>query len=234
MQLSAKDGMPAANTYFVQCPSPFLEVPASIIAKKEASSAVVQGARGSARGADASVCMFPITLNAKEAGTYKAQLVLHSLTDMRVLNVEFVVTLPVETPVLEFATQARSIVRQEIPIVNHTEDAWKLNATVTGAGFTGPRDVTVGPGATAFYTLTFEPDWVSEVTGKLELVNAKTGDRQAYELHALAEEPLAVDNIVVECCVRETVVRTLLVANTTTREQTYRIESDLPGISGEV
>ena len=46
---------------------------------------------------------------------------------------------------LEFETAARIAVTQDIPIVNRTDKPWKIQASLSGQYFTGPRELVVEP-----------------------------------------------------------------------------------------
>lgn len=134
---------------------------------------------------------------------------------------------------LEFSTNARSSIVQEIPVVNNTDQAWQIRAELVGEGFSGPSTVTVGPGQTGQYPLQFSPAWICSVKGKLTLTNATTRDQYLYELAGTGEEPVAHDRVQLQCQARTTSSVAIRVPNIGGRKEcAYRVETDLAFVSG--
>merc|ERR1719506_2101096 len=146
---------------------------------------------------------------------------------------------------MTFTTQARKFVTQEIPIVNPTERDWSIRPSWTqqdhGAGvfyFTSPREFTAkkrqtnGQATTSYYPLIFKPDWVCDVHGQLVLYNSGTNETYEYELHGVAEEPLAEEHVVIKCEAREKTSHKFLVRNYASAPASFEVESDLVHISG--
>lgn len=99
-------------------------------------------------------------------------------------------------------TLSASQVLQEVTLVNTTDAAFTASATLTGKGFSGPRDVSVPPKSSSTYTLTFAPLGSGTYSGTLELYIAATGERNVYSLVGKGGEPMAEGHLVVECQVR--------------------------------
>lgn len=225
--LMSGEMLPAVSTYFVSCSSPYITMPSSVTVQQGASKSK------DGRGKELADVSFPVTITPKNAGVYNAQVIFQSQADVRIVKLEVTVTEKQETPTLEFSTPARKPIVQDLPIINNSEESWTLSALLTGAGFSGSGSVQVPAFSTTNYKLTFNPAWVCDVVGKLELTNAKNGDKQVFELFGKGGEPLAEDHIAIECSARETVEKLLTVRNYSNGPQTFTIESDLPNISGE-
>jgi hypothetical protein len=176
----------------------------------------------------------------KEPGVYPCTITLTSDTDLRIYQIEGTGTAPNTRCSLTFSAQARKSVTQEIPIVNPTERDWLIKPTFTQSGneFNGPREFTAkkrqptGQATTSYYPLTFEPDWVCDVHTQLTLYNVGTNETYEYELHGVAEEPLAEDHVVIRCEAREKTSHKFLVKNHAGYPATFEVESDLVHISG--
>lgn len=97
------------------------------------------------------------------------------------------------------ASPSQLQVLQEIPLVNATDAAFSASATLTGKGFSGPRDLSVPPKGTGVYPLSFCPPGSGTYTGTLELFIAATGERNVYNLVGKGGEPLAEGHMVIEC-----------------------------------
>ncbi len=74
-----------------------------------------------------------------------------------------------------------------------------MAATLIGKGFSGPREITVPPGVTATYPLTFAPQSSASYAGTLELAIVSSNERNVYVLNGKAGEPLAEGHITVDC-----------------------------------
>ncbi|NWQ72082.1 CFA47 protein, partial [Neopipo cinnamomea] len=99
----------------------------------------------------------PIKFIPPDAGSYRCQILLKSPCDVRVYEVECVVSKDQVDAELEFLTPAYQSVIQNIPISNTSSVDWKLEAKLEGEGFYGPPVINVGVGETALYPLTFNP-----------------------------------------------------------------------------
>jgi hypothetical protein len=90
-------------------------------------------------------------------------------------------------------------VLQDVPLVNSSDSALTATATLTGKGYSGPRELTVPAKGTGAYQLSFCPPGSGTFSGTLELFIAATGERNVYTLLGKGSEPLAEGHIVVEC-----------------------------------
>ncbi|KDO33411.1 hypothetical protein SPRG_02218 [Saprolegnia parasitica CBS 223.65] len=175
------------------------------------------------------------------AGLYACKLLLRSTancgSDIRVYEVLAKVNDAGVKTTLEFSAPARQTITQEIPIINPTDEAWTLRATLSGTQgvFSGASTLVVPAGKTANYALVFKPQWLVTETGSLVLTNPKTEQVFEFLLGGVGEEPLAVQHIVLSCVARQSVAHEFEV-------QTYRydpagatsfsVESDLPYVGG--
>jgi hypothetical protein len=90
-------------------------------------------------------------------------------------------------------------VLQDVPLVNSSDSALTATATLTGKGYSGPRELTVPAKGTGAYQLSFCPPGCGTFSGTLELFVAATGERNVYTLLGKGSEPLAEGHILVEC-----------------------------------
>lgn len=186
------------------------------------------------------VAKLTIDFRPKEPGVYPCKVTLTSDVDIRVYQIEGTGTAPNTHCALTFQTQARKPVVQDIPIVNTSDREWIVKALFSQQGheFDGPREFTAkrrqptGQATTSNYQLSFKPDWVCDVRGQLSLINQGTGETYEYELHGVAEEPLAEEHVVVRCDAREKTSHKFVVRNYLATPAQFEVESDLVHISG--
>eukprot|EP01049_Picozoa_sp_SAG25_P000345 SAG25_NODE_11_length_28117_cov_24.264901_6_plen_2767_part_00 len=182
---------------------------------------------------------FTFSFHSRGAGTYMGLIMLRSddpgsvYSDVRMYAVEITAIPETVSMELEFETAARIAVTQDIPIVNRSDKPWKIQASLSGEHFSGPREIVVDPGQSKEYTLKFSPAWMCQVKGQLVLVNTATSERYQYTLTGNAEEPLAEGHLTVECQARWRVVQQIPVKNTSSVDSTYAVVTDLAMFSGE-
>jgi len=85
----------------------------------------------------------------------------------------------------------------------------------------------VKKGQTSSFTLCFKPTNIGRSEGKLLLVNPVTYDQYEYKLVGFTEEPIATDNLVIQCQAKKTVTQQIPVTNKTMAPITYIVETDL-------
>jgi hypothetical protein len=158
--------------------------------------------------------------------------VLRSAHDVRVLIVESTVLVRGRGAWLEFTTAATQPLTQDIPIVNPSTVEWPLEATLTGSGFTGPDSLLSQPLSTTYYPLTFNPKKEGTVEGELCLVNRNDGTEHRFQLRGVAEKPLAQEHILLTTRAKTSLTHILHVPNHNERTTEFRVESDLPCVSG--
>lgn len=176
----------------------------------------------------------------KEPGVYPCTVTLTSDVDIRIYQFEGTGTAPNTHCSLTFTTQARKAITQEIPIVNPTDKEWAIKPTFSQIGheFDGPREFiakkkgATGQATVTTYPLTFKPDYVCDVKAQLVLYNVGTNETYEYDLHGVAEEPLAEEHVVVKCEAREKTSHVFPVKNHSNLTATFEVESDLVHISG--
>ena len=122
---------------------------------------------------------------------------------------------------------------QPIPIRNDTETDWKLYADIQGNQFSGKREITVLRKSKVTYLLQYDPKWMGDHEGQLTLTNNITNEKYIYKILAHAEEPCAIDTVTIDCKARQTVEHMFRIRNTDNKPNIYKIESDLPNISGK-
>ncbi|CAE7358857.1 CFAP47 [Symbiodinium natans] len=200
-----------------------------------------QGGDGRRPSAQASqVAKLVVEFWPKEPGVYPCTVTLTSDVDIRIYQFEGTGTAPNTHCSLTFTTQARKPITQEIPIVNPTDREWAIKPTFSQIGheFDGPREFfakkkgATGQATVTTYPLTFKPEWVCDVKAQLVLYNVGTNETYEYDLHGIAEEPLAEEHVVVKCEAREKTSHVFSVKNHSNMTATFEVESDLVHISG--
>jgi len=248
--------VPDSITYDVKLSSPYYSAPRQVTVMSSAlktsteksmrGSAALAGAEKSSKdlgektGTHGNTAKLSLEFRPREPGVYPCTVTLTSDVDIRIYQIEGTGTAPNTHCSLTFNTQARKPVTQEIPIINPTERDWIIKPTFSFSGheFDGPRDFTAkkrqmnGQATTSLYPLTFKPEWVCDVRGQLVLHNAGTNETYEYDLHGVAEEPLAEEHVVIKCEARERTSHTFLVRNYSSQQATFEVESDLVHISG--
>lgn len=227
--------LPESVSYRVECDSPFFKVPSTVTiataaaAKAAAASVDVDGKESAAVPSE-----LPIQIEPKEAGVYRATATLKSAYDVRCVQLEVKIKEPTAVNVLEFDVKAGKRVVQTLPIVNSSKSEWRVAVGLEGKFFSGPRSVTVEPGGRYDYPLTFAPPSVADVKGELVMTITKRDDTDEvkYVLRGRGSEPGAEGRVRLECRARETVGHTFRVPNGSSETTTFRVESDLPNISG--
>eukprot|EP00913_Durusdinium_trenchii_P004562 g4237.t1 len=134
----------------------------------------------------------------------------------------------------------QQVAKLVIPIVNPTDREWAIKPTFSQIGheFDGPREFiakkkgATGQATVTTYPLTFKPDWVCDVKAQLVLYNVGTNETYEYDLHGVAEEPLAEEHVVVKCEAREKTSHVFQVKNHSNLTAAFEVESDLVHISG--
>jgi len=180
----------------------------------------------------------PLELHPKSPGKYEGKIIMRSVFDIRVFDVDIHVTFSGNRAELIFSCPVRQSVTQEIPILNHSDSTWNISASLEAEYFSGPREFFVPPKINdtpgrALYPLTFSPLDVVSIKGLLNLRNNTIGDNHEYQLAGIGEEPLAEDHIRIECRARWKSSHVICVRNfIESRPTTYHVESDLVGLIG--
>jgi len=179
-----------------------------------------------------------LSCNPAKPASYTCYVILKSLdrTDIRLYEYKLTAIPQKIKAQLEFRVPSRGYVTQEIPIVNNSSQEWKVVATLEqskGGCFALNRSqMLVKKSVTEYFQLTFRPQWVCQTTGLLTLKNESTKEEYEYELKGVGEEPLAEDHIVLSCKARETSHHTFEIKNTTEKQQTYTVWTDLQNAVG--
>ncbi|XP_036923682.1 cilia- and flagella-associated protein 47 [Sturnira hondurensis] len=166
-------------------------------------------------------------------GRYPCQILLVSNYDVRLYYVEGVVFDKYPAAALKFETPTFQALTQKIPITNKTKKECKYRVTIEGETFDGPPEISVAPGETLEYPLTFKPVLEHEVTGKLTVENKIDGMEYVFTLEGIGKRPVALEHIVANCQVGVRENRTIMVPNYTKDLVIYKVSSNLPILWGE-
>jgi len=204
--------------------------PSGAVSPTSATAAYMQGRASHQPDNKLSVLFTP-----KGPGIYRGELLLTSLFDARVYQLEAHV-LPDETPThIQFDVAARKTVTQEIPVTNPTNEPMQLKATLSARYFSAPSELSVPPHSVSNFPITFAPSWVCDVQGQLILANTRAGeqqDKQTFELRGVASEPLAEKHVVIESTARGTTEHQIALTNSGNADTLYQVECDLPTFNG--
>ena len=161
--------------------------------------------------------VLPLSIEPKGAGVYPCRIVLSSASDVRVLDVEFSAASTAHTAELDFVCTAFQEIVQDIPLINSSEKALAVRATIVGdrGCFSGARELSVDPFTTTNYSLHFRPTMVGAYEGELQLHIVTTGESTTYRLKGVADDPVAEGHIKVSMRAREHKTTTVLVPNVT-------------------
>ncbi|TWW64046.1 Cilia- and flagella-associated protein 47 [Takifugu flavidus] len=165
----------------------------------------------------------PLQFQADCVGQFRCQLVLSSCFDIRVYEIEAIVTAQKETIHLNFNSAVHHSVTQDIPLCNETQRDWKIQAVMCGEGFSGPKFVNVPSGTKTFYPLTFHPLAQCVVMGKLALNNECNGNVSVFILRGVGEHPLPEDHAMLHCPVGQTTHTQLNVPNYSQKKLTVKL-----------
>ena len=135
-------------------------------------------------------------------------------------------------PTLHFSGPARHTLVQQLPLPNPSLKSWTWKARIDGDQWHGEPSITVAPKHTTHYTLTFTSSASSQSKGQLQLRNRTTGDELTFNLTANTTEPLAEPPITLTTQARTTTQHELTVTNDCTTLLEYKVESDVPSLSG--
>lgn len=155
--------------------------------------------------------VIPITFHPKDPGAYECLVTLQSAFDYRVFKLSAKVRSEGMKAELEFSSPVRQRVVQEIPLTNHSDRPWKIQASLEGDAFSGPVELRVPQGKSVSYPLTFYPRKMNTYSGKLILDNPDTLERYIYELIGVADDPLSESTINLECTAREAISHSITV-----------------------
>ncbi|KAL8606797.1 hypothetical protein ACOMHN_049626 [Nucella lapillus] len=83
------------------------------------------------------------------------------------------------------------------------------------------------------YPLIFQPVLEREVKGKLTLTNAEDGQDHVFHLTGHSEKPLALEHMKLRMEAKKTITHALRVPNSTKKKLFYKVETDIPFVSGK-
>ncbi|KAL3884217.1 hypothetical protein ACJMK2_030436, partial [Sinanodonta woodiana] len=224
---------PKGTTFTVECDSSLFMVPEKIVVPPLTTSRRHSApVKSSAADLEGSFKM-PIKFRSKEPGHYPCQIVLRGKDDVRVFRIECTVNPEGSTAEIEFIAPVHQSVVQEIPLVNMTNHDWPLEARIEGTGFFGPPHLLAKAYQTSRYPLQFRPQNEKYIKGKLVLTNIEDATEHMFHLNGIPDKPLALDRVVLKCEAKKTIMSTLKIPNATRKKLCYKVESDIPFISGD-
>jgi hypothetical protein len=129
---------------------------------------------------------------------------------------------------MEFHTEAKHVISQEIPIFNSSSDDWPIKACLEGSYFTAPLSINAKAGVVTNYPIMFQPSTSCEVNGSLVLTNINTTQKNTYVLKGIARDldPEEVFDITVKA--RSRFEQKFLVKNSFEEDTVFDIVTDLP------
>ncbi|CAH1800026.1 unnamed protein product [Owenia fusiformis] len=202
----------------------------SSINGKSARSTALQGNTGVIL--DDGTVDLPMSFKAKNPGHYPCRVILRAPDDIRVYQIECTVNPEGHEAHLEFTSPVHQSVTQDIPIINETNHDWPLKAELTGEGFYGPPTLIAKAFQTSYYPLMFRPMYEGDIQGKVLLKNTADNTEHVFHLSGQATKPLALEHIVINCEAKKSVGKQLVIPNVTKKKLAYRVESDIPFLSG--
>jgi hypothetical protein len=181
----AGDAWPSSIEYVALSNSAFVDVDETVCVAKNATwsgdfekNANASGSAETDRPANPPTPM-QLGLNVRDAGTYPAIVILGSIHDVRVVELEFAAGLRDDRAILEFSCVARKSTTQEIPLVNGGATSMVVKAQLTGVdanAFAGVgRDIVVAKGRRDVFPLTFKPSRPGSFEATLVLRTAGSG-----------------------------------------------------------
>lgn len=142
--------------------------------------------------------------------------------------------------ILEMTSPARIPLEQDIPVINSLDQPSEIKVTLTKGNNGDYFKLPNLQGATQFKAkkglnnikLVFYPDWIGESDAKLVLLNKDTNEHFEYDIKGVGEEPLAEEEIIVECKVREAKKVPIKFRLPEGAMRDFEITFDLPNASG--
>ena len=218
--------------YTVEQLNTHVNVPKVVLLKNTKATSSEKGGRGAPEEEHA-VNGIKVELNPRGSGLYPVKVKLTSVNDVRIYDLTFEATKAGIVSKLEFNCPARHQVQQEIPMVNHSDKPLQVRALIQGETFFGPAQLTIDPGLTLMYPLSFRTNAPGNYYGKLELQIPATGEVNSYELRGNASAPLAEQHLELSCQARTETAVLLAVPNIKQTATTYQVLADLPFMTGE-
>ena len=156
---------------------------------------------------DSNVTEIPLIFNPKASGRYNCRVVLICLdvSDVRTFNIQCLVRSEGITADLEFTTNARHRIVQDIPITNTSNEDWTISAALQAQYFTCPVTIIAKAKAKTMLPIAFLPNVTADIQGSLVLNNMSTNQRYFYRLLGHALDPLPESTVSIECTVRSKV-----------------------------
>ncbi|KAJ3084382.1 Cilia- and flagella-associated protein 47, partial [Quaeritorhiza haematococci] len=167
----------------------------------------------------------------KLPGKYTGRIVLYGIdtSDVRIFNINGMAISEGSKAEIEFTCPARQSVKQEIPIVNPTDEDWNVKAHLQGQYFTGVLSFTVWARSTSIYTITFRPQKACDVSGVLTLSTlSNSPQRHIYHLRGVGLEALPEEQREIVCQARQTITQIFQVRNYTDFDAEYDVITDFP------
>lgn len=214
----------------IEYSSAFFIGPAEIVLKSEKKSDKKDGLVLEALQTELNVEFAP-----KVPGKYVCRMILSSIetpSDIRVFMIQGSAKSDESKTEVEFSAACKATVIQNLPIRNTTEEEWQLKSTFQGIGFTGPSLLTVSPGQTGLYPVSFCPKKMGDMSSILTLSHINSQSRYMFYLKGTGLEPLCESTKEIECKVRRRVFERVILTNPSEKDITYTVTFDYPYLSG--
>ncbi|CAL1538368.1 unnamed protein product [Lymnaea stagnalis] len=226
---------PVADVYRVEADSEHFKVPNLLVmpsADERKKCQALEATHSSKDKENEGFALLPVEFKAKEPGHYPTTITLRAIDDIRVYRIECTVNREGSFAEFEFSAPVNHAVTQDIPIINPTDYDWPLKVTIMGEGFTGHKEMLSKSFTTSFYTLTYRPMKEGSINGKLIMINEEDGSEQTFQLTGIGLKPLALDFIKLICGAKSNITHSVNVPNVTKSKLVFRVESNLPFITG--
>lgn len=168
-------------------------------------------------------------------GLIISRLILTSLQDLRIIDVEIYYKKLIYHHNLEFSVQAFNEQSKEILVMNPIKKTLNVITKMTGnPSFIAQKDIILAPEARGKLSVNFKAPWIGTYEGLLELIYGDTGEKHMYNLKGHVTKPGPLGTLEIECTAMEEAFRTfqIKIKNPTAHKTEYSVLSDLAYIYG--
>lgn len=149
------------------------------------------------------VFSFPIEFKPLKPGDYPCKLIFLSPFDIRCFQFKGQGIAATKEISLEFHTHAGKSTKQDIPLLNTSDDIWNFKISVVGEGLSAPPRVSVKPKTTGFASVTYLASKQGRYTGEIQVFNLNKESNLVYKVFCTVEEPPAEEKIVFSVMARK-------------------------------
>jgi hypothetical protein len=155
-------------------------------------------------------------------------------SDIRVYVIHGIVRTDGTNADLEFQTNARQSLIQELPIHNTSDEEWSISSQLQASCFTCPLVIIAKPQSKSFFPVKFYSPVPCDIQGALLLVNSSTNQRYSYKLQGSATDPLAEGTLAIDSLVMQKTKHTILVKNYSDNDSVLDVICDAPWSFGDL